>query len=249
MFLRHARWTTAAALLVAAPAGAQTAKPPDIPAVGTVWTLAGTLRTAMADKPATEAEFRYLRRATEAGSDWFKVEYDIPFRYHEKRSADPFAPPLALEFVMLTAQGEPVVAGTSLKLTERSDGAVTGSLFPLEIGKVAQYQYIALAEAGEVPAVRECKVESRGSVTVPMGTYDAFAVRCRTAVSPKADLRIDSEVLVHYAGDLGAIVAAETHITNTKVSEMKVQFEKLDRHQIGSDRQAAISSLVGRILL
>jgi len=217
-------------LLVAAPASAQTEKPPDIPAVGTVWTLTGTLRTAMPEKPATEADFRYLRRLTETGTGWLKAEYDLPFqdrkfRYHEKRSADPFAPPLALETVMLTAQGEPVVAGASLKLTERSDGTVSGSLFPLEIGKVAQYQYVALGEAGEVPAVRDCRVESRGSVTVPMGTYDAVAVRCRTAVSPKVDLRIDSEALIHYSGDLGAVVGVETHITNTKVSEMKVQLE------------------------
>jgi hypothetical protein len=226
MLSRHARWSAAAALLVAAPASAQTAKPPDIPAVGTVWTAAATLRTALPEKPTTEAEFRYLRRVIEAGADWFKVEFDIPFQgkkfhYREKHSADPFAPPLTKEHVPLTAQGE----GATLKLIERSDGAVTGSLFPLEIGKVAQYRYATVAEAGEVPAVSDCKVESRGSVTVPLGTYDAFAVRCRAAVFPREDVRIDTETLFHYAGDLGADISVETHITSTKVSEMKVQHE------------------------
>jgi hypothetical protein len=216
----------AAVLLAAAPATAQTAKPPDIPAVGTVWSLAGTLRMVYPDKPATEAEFRYLRRTIEAGADWFKVEYDIPFQgrkfhYREKHSADPFAPPLTKEHVPLTAQGE----GAALKLIERSDGAVTGSLFPLEIGKVAQYRYATVGEAGEVPAVSDCKVESRGSVTVPLGTYDTFAVRCRAAVFPREDVRIDTETLFQYAGDLGGDISVETHITSTKVSEMKVQHE------------------------
>src|ERR1700691_468459 len=173
---RHARWSAAVALLAGAPGAAQTAKPPDIPPAGAVWTYAATMRLAVSGKPATDLEYRHARRVTEAGPDWFKVDYETPFqdkKIHmvEKRSADPFSPPLTSESVLLTAQGEPVFAGASLKLIERSDGGVTGSLFPLDLGKVAQYPFFGVGSAGEVPGVRECKVESREQFAAPMGTY------------------------------------------------------------------------------
>ena len=229
MLSMFARWSAAVAVLAAVPAVAQTAKP-GIRAVGTVLTYAATIRSGVPGKPSHEAEFRMLRRVVEAGDGWFKIAYDVPtndktLHLVEKHSADPFAPALSTESVLLTSQGDPAVAGASLKLGERSDGEVTGGLFPLEIGKTAHYRFISVGSAGEAPGVSDCKVESLDSVTVPMGTYDAFAVRCRAMASPSPDTRIDTETVYRYAGDLGAVVSGDSHIMTTKVSEMKLQFE------------------------
>jgi len=233
---RVAGWGAIALSIVAAPAGAQIAKPA-IPAVGTAWIYAGTIRTILAGKESVDVGYSMARRVIEAGPEWFKVEYDVPIgdrkmHYVEKHSVDPFAPPLSTETVMLTAAGQPAIAGASLTLTQRSGGDATGNLYPLEIGKTAQYGFTGIGKSGEVPGTRDCKIEGHASVAVPMGRYDAFSVRCKSQVSPTKDLRVEVEAQTQYAPTLGVVVGAQTRTVITNVPEAKVQSEFINEYKL-----------------
>ena len=233
---RFAAWGAIALIVWATAAGGQTAKPA-IPAVGTAWIYTGTLRTVSPGKTPADSDYSMTRRVIEAGPDWFKVEYDVPIgdkkmHYLEKHSADPFAPPLSTETVMLTAEGQPAIAGASLTLTQRSRGEATGTLYPLEIGKSAQYGFTGVSKTGDTPGTRDCKTEGHATVTVPGGSYDAYSVRCKSQVSPTKDYRVDFEAQTQYAPDLGVVIGAQTRTVTTNVSEGRVLAEIMNEYKL-----------------